>query len=71
MVRVKLSMSVVVLALLSLVSSLLVTIPGMLAAGVTVEAASPAPIETPRADGPKPILDPSVGDGGVSAFLAI
>jgi Secretory lipase len=67
MVRVKLSIGVVVAVWLSLAPSLLVTL-GILVARVAIEAASPAPIETPRADGPIPVSDPSVGDGGVSTF---
>jgi pimeloyl-ACP methyl ester carboxylesterase len=49
---------------------------GMPVVGVAVKAASPTLIENvrlmavaaPRSDGPTPISDPSVGDGGVSAF---
>src|SRR6266849_1695552 len=69
MVRVKMvSLSVAVLACVSLIRSVRVA-PSSLASGATVEAASRVLTEAlPRADGPQPVLDPSVGDGGVSAF---
>ena len=40
----------------------LVGVMAMLTFGILMAAAAP------QADGPKPVLDPSVGDGGVSAF---
>jgi hypothetical protein len=62
------SLGAAALAWVSLIPNVRVG-PGMLASGATVEAASRALVEAlPRADGPQPVLDPSVGDGGVSAF---